>query len=108
MYRDINHDSIADIVSGDTAGNVWAYLGEGAAWCGQSVTVFTNNVSFADRSRLGYGDVDGDGIEDIIVGRSDGSVTVMLGAETPSPIVSLPKAMSPYSSAKAKTRHKRK
>ena len=87
VVADINHDGIADIVSGDTAGNVWAYLGDGAAWCGQPVTVFTNNVSLADRSRLGYGDVDGDGIEDLIVGRSDGSVTVMLGAETPSPIV---------------------
>ena len=88
IVADINHDGLADVVSGDTAGNVWAYLGDGNVWCAQPVTVFTNNVSLADRSRLGYGDVDGDGIEDLIVGRSDGSVTVMLGAETPSPIVS--------------------
>ena len=88
VVADIDHDGIADIVSGDTAGNIWAYLGDGNAWCAQPLTVFTNNVTLADRSRLGYGDVDGDGIEDLIVGRSDGSVTVMLGAETPSPTVS--------------------
>ena len=87
VVADINHDGIADIVSGDTAGNIWAYLGDGNVWCAQPVTVFTNNVSLADRSRLGYGDVDSDGIEDLIVGRSDGSVMVMLGAETPSPVV---------------------
>jgi hypothetical protein len=87
IVADINHDGIADIVSGDTAGNIWAYLGDGNAWCARPMTVFTNNVSLADRSRLGYGDVDDDGIEDLIVGRSDGSVTVMLGEETASPIV---------------------
>lgn len=87
VVADLNHDGLADIVSGDTAGNIWAYFGDGNAWCARPMTVFTNNVSLADRSRLGYGDVDGDGIEDIIVGRSDGSVTVMLGAEASSPVV---------------------
>ena len=88
VVTDINHDGHVDIVSGDTAGNVWAYLGDGDVWRAQPVTVFTNKISLADRSRLGYGDVNADGIGDLIVGRSDGSVTVMLGAETPSPIVS--------------------
>ena len=87
IVADINHDGLADVVSGDTAGNVWAFLGEGVAWCAAPLTVFTNNVSLADRSRLGYGDANGDGIDDLIVGRSDGSVVAMLGAETPSPIV---------------------
>ena len=115
IVADINHDGLADIVSGDTAGNVWAYLGwEGRAssrpWTGQSpslpvlatpVCVYTNSVGLADRSRIGYGDVDGDGIEDLIVGRSDGSVTAMLGAETPSPIV--PFAVKAIISASAST-----
>ena len=87
VVADVNHDGLPDILSGDTAGNVWAYLGDGNAWYAQPISVFTNNVSLADRSRLGYGDVDGDGIGDIIIGRSDGSVTAMLGSETLSPIV---------------------
>ena len=92
VVADINHDGLADIVSGDTAGNVWAYLGADATSASlpvlaTPVCVFTNSVGLADRSRLGYGDVNGDGIEDLVVGRSDGSVTAMLGAETPSPCV---------------------
>ena len=87
VVADINHDGLADIVSGDTAGNVWAFLGEGTAWRAQPVSVLANDGGLADRSRLAYGDVDGDGIEDLIVGRSDGSATMMAGAETPSPIV---------------------
>ena len=63
--------------------------------------MFTNSVGLADRSRLGYGDVDGDGIEDLIVGRSDGSVVAMLGAETSSPIV--PFAVKAVVSASAST-----
>ena len=106
IVSDINHDGLADIVSGDTAGNVWAYLGADAASASLPVhatpiSVFTNNVGLADRSRLGYGDVNGDGIEDIIVGRSDGSVTAMLGVETPSPIV--PFAVKAVVSASAGT-----
>ncbi len=107
VVSDINHDGHPDIVSGDTAGNVWAYLGMGGSPSSATATdatsglaiasalpvlatpvcVFTNSVGLADRSRLGYGDVNGDGIEDLVVGRSDGSVTAMLGAETPSPCV---------------------
>lgn len=104
VVADINHDGLADIVSGDTAGNVWAYMGvwrveDNAPYqgggqgltalpcCTTPVCVFTNSVGLADRSRLGYGDVNGDGIDDLIVGRSDGSVTAMLGSETPSPCV---------------------
>ena len=102
VVGDINHDGRIDILSGDTSGNVWAYLGMGGSpsfatqtdatilplsMCAKPICVFTNDVSVADRSRLGYGDVNGDGIEDLIVGRSDGSVTVMFGAETPSPII---------------------
>ena len=106
MVADINHDGLADIVSGDTAGNVWAYLGVDATSaslpvCAMPVCVFTNGVGLADRSRLGYGDVNDDGIEDIIVGRSDGSVTVMYGAETPSPAV--PFAVKAVVSASAGT-----
>ncbi|MBQ4200099.1 MAG: InlB B-repeat-containing protein [Kiritimatiellae bacterium] len=118
IVADINHDGLADVVSGDTAGNVWAYLGErrdgGIApyqggdqgltalpCCATPICVFTNDVGLADRSRLGYGDVNGDGIEDLIVGRSDGSVVAMLGAETPSPIV--PFAVKAVVSASAGT-----
>ena len=92
VVADINHDGLVDIVSGDTAGNVWAYLGADATSASlpvhvTPVCVFTNSVGLADRSRLGYGDVNGDGIEDFVVGRSDGTVTAMLGAETSSPCV---------------------
>lgn len=90
VAADINHDGYVDLLSGDTAGNVWGYLGEGTTWCATPICLFTNDTSRADRSRLGYGGVDmnDDGVEDVFVGRSDGSVTVLLGAETPSPVVS--------------------
>lgn len=87
VVADINNDGSLDILSGDTAGNIWAFLGEGSAWCAQPVAVFANTGDMADRSRLGVGDVDGDGVADLVVGRSDGSVTLLRGVERPTPSV---------------------
>ena len=87
VVADINHDGFPDILSGDTAGNIWAFLGKGSTWCAQPVAVFANTGDVADRSRLGVGDVDGDGVTDLVVGRSDGSVTLLRGVERPVPSV---------------------
>ncbi len=88
VLADVNNDGCVDILSGDTSGNVWAFLGNGETWNATAVPVFDNAIGGKlNRSRVGYGDVNGDGIGDLLVGRSDGSVEFAVGIETPSPSV---------------------
>ena len=83
---DVNNDGCVDILTGDTSGNVWVFLGNGETWNATAVLAFDNaTAKQSDRSRIGYGDLNGDGIGDLLVGRTDGSVELALGAETESP-----------------------
>ncbi len=86
VLADVNGDGCVDVLTGDTAGGVWAFLGDGRAWSAAAVPVFDNAAAkLSDRSRIGYGDADGDGVGDLLVGRADGSVELALGVKTAAP-----------------------
>jgi len=85
VLADINCDGFVDVLSGDTKGNVWLFLGRGDFWYAEPICVLSNDDASVDRSRLGLGDVNGDGVPDILMGRSNGGVSLLLGSGTPSP-----------------------
>lgn len=85
---DVNGDSVRDLVTGDSSGNVWVYYGCGnARFAAEPFRIYENADSSIQRSRLGLGDLNGDGVEDILVGRSDGSVLSLTGARIAVPAV---------------------
>lgn len=82
---DLNGDAIPDLVSGDTAGNVWAFLGDGRlSWQNEPI-LLVGAGSLPDRSRVAVADFSGTGAPTLAVGRSDGSVRLHSGSATPSP-----------------------
>ncbi len=78
---DFNNDTFADIVSGDTAGDVTLFTGDGAGnFADQGVVI---NQSFHDAYSLAAGDFNGDGNADFILARTtdanEGQLHLYLG-----------------------------
>lgn len=88
ILTDVSGDSVPDLVTGDTAGNVWVYYGTGnARFASKPLMIYENAETSNKRSRLALGDIDGDGVEDILVGRQDGSVLLLKGEAVLAPAV---------------------
>ena len=88
IMTDVSGDAVLDLVTGDTAGNVWVYYGTGnARFSATPVMIYENTETSNKRSRLALGDINGDGVEDILVGRQDGSVLLFKGEAVLSPAV---------------------
>lgn len=78
---DFNNDTFADIVSGDTAGDVTLFTGDGTgSFTDQGVVI---NQSFHDAYSLAAGDFNGDGNADFILARTtdanEGQLHLYLG-----------------------------
>lgn len=88
VMTDVSGDAVLDLVTGDTAGNVWVYYGTGnGRFSAQPLMIYENTETSNKRSRLTVGDIDGDGVEDILVGRQDGSVLLLKGEAVLAPAV---------------------
>lgn len=88
VLTDVNGDAIRDLVTGDSSGNVWVYYGTNdKRFMTQPVMIYQNPESANSRSRLTVGDLNGDGIEDLLVGRQDGSIVLLEGKGNLSPAV---------------------
>lgn len=80
VMLNVTDDDIQDIVTGDTDGNVWAYAGLGnGRFAASPVRLYENSSKSIKRSRLAVGDIDGDGIQDLLVGRKNGSILILRG-----------------------------
>lgn len=88
IMADVSGDAVRDLVTGDTAGNVWVYYGLGnARFSSTPIKIYENPETSNKRSRLALGDIDGDGVEDMLVGRQDGSVLLLKGSAVLAPAV---------------------
>ena len=97
---DLNGDGLPDLISGDTAGNVWAFLGDGRlSWRAVPLQLLDAGA-LPDRSRVAVADF-GSGIPTLAVGRSDGSVRLHTGTDSPSPAFAFTVLRTPPTLAEA-------
>ncbi|MFC1492426.1 FG-GAP repeat domain-containing protein [candidate division KSB1 bacterium] len=83
---DWNNDGLKDLISGDTNGSVWFFKNTGSAnkpelakgvqvKAGGKVikkgTGYENSVKIGTYSKLHFGDIDGDGLRDLLIGNTD-------------------------------------
>ncbi len=86
---DVDGDGLGDLLIGSSTGSILYYRNEGRAGeplFGEGVQIISGDgvldlSAETSRLRLGTGDLNGDGVVDIVLGRSDGSVSVLYGTE---------------------------
>lgn len=86
---DVDGDGLADLLIGSSSGSILYYRNEGRAGeplFGEGVQIISGDgvldlSAETSRLRLSTGDLNGDGVVDIVLGRSDGSVSVLYGTQ---------------------------
>ena len=86
---DVDGDGLWDLLVGDADGSIRYYRNEGSATeplFGEAVSILAGDVALdlsesTDRVRIDAADINGDGLLDIAVGQSDGSVKVLYGTD---------------------------
>jgi hypothetical protein len=74
-FTDLDNDSLLDLIVGESSGELNHYEQDAAG--GTSFTLITDQfagISIADGSRPVFADINGDGLEDLIVGNTNGGV----------------------------------
>ena len=86
---DVDGDGLWDMLLGTADGNILFYRNEGTTGTplfGAAETVFAGDAlldmsSETNRVRIDTGDLNGDGIDDLVVGQSDGKVKLLYGTD---------------------------
>lgn len=86
---DVDGDGLADLLIGASTGSILYYRNEGRAGeplFGEGVQIISGDgvldlSAETSRLRLSTGDLNSDGVVDIVLGRSDGSVSVLYGTQ---------------------------
>jgi len=77
-FADVTGDGLVDLLSGDMNGNILLFPAIGIGrWSAQSKQLLVGQSG--SRSRIDIADLNGDGVEDIVVGYANGTVALMSG-----------------------------